>query len=647
MKMKYMAGGALALMALGAWAAKDPVIMTVNGIDVPLSEFEYLFHKNSQQQIDPQPLDSYVDIFKVYKLKVADALDKGIDTTAAFKAEMAQYRHELAAPYMADSVYINKLIDEAYGRMDEEVEVKIISRYKSRSHEENVRSRQLLDSLRRELKAGADFTEIADRYSQDANVKEVHGNLGFTQALNYPYTIETPAYELAEGDYSEVVESPVGYHIIKGGKHRPARGTVHVQHILKMVPQDADAATEARIRHEIDSIYGVLSHNPGQFESMAMNLSDDKGTARQGGLLQWFGAGEMVPEFDQAAFALDRDEISKPVRTRFGWHIIKKINERPVPTAAQARQRILKRITSPQDARSKMIADNLVKRLEKSHKGSICEATATAISTKAGELGLCKDFYDYYKAGTPEGDAVLATIDKRKITATDFAASLNGGQLPAGAETQERVAAFIPSFYAAKLRDAEEARLEKEEASFRNLYNEYYGGSLLYEASVREVWDKAAKDKEGLDAYFKAHRGDYAWNDPHVKGYLVQAENDSVAALARKRMETLPVDSLITGVRQDFGSKVRVEKVLVAKGGNPMVDNIIFGGPKVRPSVSNFTAYFLFNPRLISVPEEVDDVRGLVTSDYQNLLEQEWIEKLKARYPVKVNANVLKKVKDR
>ena len=71
-----------------ALAAKEAVVMTVNGVDVPKSEFEYLYHKNSQQQMSPQPIEDYVELFKLYKLKVADARAEGLDTVETFKKEM-------------------------------------------------------------------------------------------------------------------------------------------------------------------------------------------------------------------------------------------------------------------------------------------------------------------------------------------------------------------------------------------------------------------------------------------------------------------------------------------------------------------------------------------------------------------------------
>ena len=119
MKKIVLAGIGMGAMAL-AFAAKDPVIMTVNGVDVPKSEFEYLYNKNSQQQINPQSLDDYVEMFKLYKMKVADARAEGLDTLASFRKESEQYRHELAEPLLADSAFLNSLVDKAYERSKEE-----------------------------------------------------------------------------------------------------------------------------------------------------------------------------------------------------------------------------------------------------------------------------------------------------------------------------------------------------------------------------------------------------------------------------------------------------------------------------------------------------------------------------------------------
>ncbi|MDE6633103.1 MAG: hypothetical protein K2K23_08910, partial [Muribaculaceae bacterium] len=180
---------------------------------------------------------------------------------------------------------------------------------------------------------------------------------------------------------------------------------------------------------------------------------------------------------------------------------------------------------------------------------------------------------------------------------------------------------------------------------YRNLLNEYREGSLLYESSVREVWDKAAKDEDGLNEYFNAHRDEYKWTKPHVKGILVQAANDSVASLVRASLREISDDNGFKALKKQYIGKASMDKVLVEEGQNAMVDNIMFGGEPVTPSNKKYTVYFIFDPKLLDAPETMSDVKSLVTSDYQNKLEHDWVENLKSRYPVKVNEKVLKKVK--
>ncbi len=231
MNRKHIAALAFIAAATFSISAKDEVIMTVNGVDVPRSEFEYLYHKNQQQQVDPQTLDEYAEMFKIYKLKVADALAQKLDTMASFQKEMNQYKAELAAPYMTDSLYLNSLVKEAYDLSREEVEAFHIMLAKGASDKDINASRAKADSLHQVLLNGGDFAELAAKYSVDRASSQAGGRMGYILAGRFPYSFEKAAYTLAPGEISNVVESPQGFHILKGGKHRPARGTVLVEHI--------------------------------------------------------------------------------------------------------------------------------------------------------------------------------------------------------------------------------------------------------------------------------------------------------------------------------------------------------------------------------------------------------------------------------
>ena len=643
MRNKILIGAGLSACAF-AWAAKDPVVMTVNGVDVPKSEFEYLYHKNSQQQLSPQPLDEYVEMFKIYKMKVADAKANGIDTTSQFKKEMRQYRSELAAPYLVDSLYLNSLVKEAAERARQDVEVSHIMLLKTRDVAENKRQRERIDSIRKELLADGDFTDLALRFSQDRSVVNNKGFLGFISAGRFPYDFETAAYTTPEGEISEIVESPAGYHILKTGKRRQSIGKVDVSHILMLVPKNASDAEQASIKAKIDSVYCVVKEDPSQFGSIAAKLSDDKGSARQGGKLPEFGPGEMVPEFEATAYSLSDGEISQPFKTSYGWHIIQKHASVAPADEAKLKPEILRKAANPQDGRYRHVKEQRTHRLAEKHNASLNEANVHAITSRAAEEGIDSLFIVSYTIA-PLADLSLATIDGKDIPASEMFSHLSKMRVADPAVAEEAIQNNIDNFYAHQLVEAEQDWLYANNEDYRNLMNEYYDGSLLYEISVRNVWDKASNDKEGLQKYFESHKSDYTWTEPHVKGYLVQAANDSVAEIVRKRLNSLPEDSIMLKTRKEFTGKAQIEKVLTTKGANPMIDNIMFGGPEVKPQQSAFTTYFMYDPRIIDAPETLDDVRGQATSDYQNELDAQWVETLKKKYPVKINKKELKKIK--
>lgn len=642
--MKKIAAVGLGACAIAlAFAAKDPVIMKVNGVDVPKSEFEYLYNKNSQQQINPQTLEEYVEMFKIYKMKVADAKAEGLDTMQSFLKETEQYRHELAAPYLADSVYMNKLVDEAYDRSKEEVEAIHIMFFKSRNPKENPALRMRADSIRTLLLNGEDFAELAKKYSMDRGSKDKGGRMGYISVNNYPIAFELAAFNTPEGEISEVVESPQGYHILKGGKHRPARGKVQVAHILRLT-QGMDDAAKASVKKDIDSLYRMVVANPDSFNVVATKKSEDRGSARQGGVLPWFGTGEMVEQFDSVAFAIPVGAISEPVETAYGYHIIKKLGERGVPSKESIKPMLLSRISSPQDVRFKQIRDNQNRTLAKKHKGSLNAKTLAAIRRYVSKNGIDSMLYQNWTT-VPTSEMVLASVDGKTSKVKDFAESLKGLNIEPSIIADDMLNDKIDEFYNQKLVNAEEGKLEKEQPDYRNLLKEYVDGSLLYEVSVRKVWDKAAKDTEGLEKYFAEHKDNYKWTDPHAKGFLVQAANDSVAQLIKDRVATLDRDSVVNTIRKEFSGQATADRVLVSKGTNAMVDNILFGGPVVTPSAKKYQVYFMIDPRLITEPEELSDVKGLVTSDYQNELQAAWENELKMQYPVVVDEKVLKTVK--
>lgn len=641
MKSKFLTGAAVILSAGAiAWAAKDPVVMKVNGEDVPKSEFEYLYHKNSQQQVEAQPLDEYIGMFELYKMKVADAKAEGLDTLPSFLNEMKTYRLDLAKPYLADSLFLSNLVDEAYSHSLEELDYYHIMFPKGRSVQENSDALAKADSVRNLLLNGADFEETARKYSTDRSSASNGGHMGYMASGRLPYRFEHAAFRLKPGEISEIVESNAGYHIIKGAPARKARGSVNASHIMKMLRPDASPEEEARVKAQIDSLYQVLKANPEQFETFAREFSDDVNSGRRGGNLGWFVTGQMVPEFSEAAFDLEVGEISAPVRSNYGWHIIKKLDARGVKSRGELKAELLNQFNDPRDERYKMIRSNRDSRLQKKFKAKINEAQAKKMKDFVLRNGIDSAFYNTFK-NDPEA---IFTVNGKALSTAElipmFNRINNTDTYVAGLIFDER----LETAFDDALIEAEEDWLYANNADYHNLLNEYRDGSLLYEVSLRKVWDKASQDTPGLEKYFNDHKSEYKFKEPRAKGLLVQAKNDSVAGLIKARYAELPKDSALQTLRTEFRNEALVDRLLAPKGLNRYVDFLVFEGPEPEAN-AKYPVFFILDQRLVSAPEEMADVKGAVTSDYQQMLEQNWTTELRRKYPVVRYPKVLKKVK--
>ncbi len=639
MKNRILAAALVALCA-GTAAAQntDPVLMNVAGRPVHQSEFEYLFNKNNSQQLEKQSLDTYLDMFVDYKLKVADALAAGLDKTPEFANEFKNFRSDLAAPYFRDADVAEALVQEAYNHRLYDVYVSHIMLPASPDGEAK------LDSLRSAILAGkVSFEQVARDYSIDKYSGPRGGLMGFVTPDRFPWPFEEMAYNTTEGEISPVVNSGMGYHIIRVESRTPAIGEVNAAHILRTTrgksPEDAAAA-----KVTIDSLYTVLTQG-ADFAELAKKYSEDPGSAARGGDLGWFGRGAMVAEFDSVAFALPDGGLSNPFATSFGYHIIKRNGHKSVAPLDSLRPAIEAAIS--RDERSRRPEEVAIERIMAQYGAAVNNAAidrADAIIAAAGALDSASI------ASVAAIDEAAATYNGSTVSFAEVAAALPAN----GAVTPARAREVIAAAANDKLRDAvlELARtqLEADNADYRNLVNEYRDGILLYEIANTNVWDRAAKDTEGLKAFFEKNKARYAWPAPKFKSYILFATNDSVLNLAMDYAATLSTADpakFTQDMRTRFGRDIKVERVIAAKGENAITDFLGFGEAKPETAANNkWKAYKAFNGRVIDAPEEPADVRGAAVTDYQAELENQWIQKLRKKYKVKVDKKVFKKLKE-
>ncbi len=626
------------ISATAATRQSDPVVMTVNGKDIKQSEFEYLYKKNNLQQVSPQTIDEYVDMFVVYKLKVADAEAAGIDTTASFLDEFNGYCAELSAPYLRDSIVEKRLVDEAYARMYTSRCVSHILLPLGNTLDEREANRQRLDSIRSAILAGADFGEMAVKYSIDRSAQRNHGSMGYIKANMFPYPFEKAAYDTPVGEISPVIEdAPYGYHIIKVVDERPAVGDVSARHILKLtqglLPEEA-----AVKKAQIDSIATLLK-NGADFEELARTESEDPGSARQGGNLGFFGRGVMVPEFENAAYSLQPGEVSEPFATAYGYHIVQTLEYKPLPTLDEARKDI--EAVMARDERSKLPQKEFLASLRSECGVNVSEAAVAEANSIIDSAANRADAL----AALQNSTALLAGFPAHDIRVSDVASRIAGMQ-----QTPDLKLAFkqeLDDCIDEATVKLARTRLTDTNADYRNLVNEYRDGILLFEISNRRVWDRSSNDVKAQADYFNLHRADYAWDAPRFKGYVVFATSDSVASEAKGylALNAVGTDSLAKTLHDRFGRDVKVERVLTAKGENGIIDNIAFGGEKAAP-VGKWVAWFPYGHKVLESPEEASDVKASLAGDLQQQLEADWVKELRTKYKVKINKKAIKKIQN-
>jgi peptidyl-prolyl cis-trans isomerase SurA len=618
----------------------DPVLMNVAGKDVTKSEFEYIWNKNNTNATpDKKSLNEYVDLFVNFKLKVAEAEAQGIDTTKAFTSELLGYRRQLITPYLTDKEAEEAMIKLCYDRFKQNVEAShiLIAVKENASPEDTLKLYQKAQSLYKRALKGEDFAKLAKENSDDGS-KEDGGYLGFAAGLRYVFPFENVAFATPVGKVSAPFRSQFGYHIIKVHSRAEGNGRYRSAHIMKAVSAKASPEEQAAAKDSIYKIYNALK-NGGDFTKFATEHSDDQGAAQRGGEYGLMFCGSLPHEYETAVYKLKVGEYSEPFHSKYGWHIVKALEFQPYPALEEMRNDLVGAIEQDK-GRSKVAKDALTEKIKAEYHYAFSKENfdafikAYSILRTVGDSTLLK--------------AIAASENPLfKLNNVSFTQKAFASWLAKKPEQVNHLNEAFNLFVQEKAMAYEDSRLEKKYPDFGHLMQEYRDGILLFEVSNREVWDKASKDTAGLERYFAVNKAKYNWDKPHYKGSIIHCANPVVAKKAAKLVKKLSADSVAVVLKRTFNNDsttlVKVERGLYAQGENPNVDFLTFKGVKPEPN-KTFPEVLLKGYVLATGPESYTDVRGLVISDYQNYLEEQWIQYLKGKFKVKINQEVLNTV---
>ncbi|MFB6320120.1 peptidylprolyl isomerase [Saccharicrinis sp. FJH54] len=629
-------------LLFNSYAQSDEVLMTIGDQDITKGEFEYLFYKNNDKEdITYKDVKDYLDLFVKFKLKVIEAENRGMDQKEDFIKELGGYRAQLAKPYLTDRSVDEFYIKQAYDRLNEEVEAShiLIEVKNGKTPADTLEAYNKALDIIDQLKNGADFAELARKYSADPSAQQNGGYLGYFKGFQMIYPFEDAAYKTPVGEISQPVRTTYGYHIIKVLDKRPSPGEVLVEHIMKVARDDDPADVKAQKKEEIDKIYQQLLDGKN-FEDLAKKNSDDYSTASNGGRLNWFSTGQLVKPFETAAFALEKPgDISEPIRTQFGWHIIKLIDKRDVQPFNEIKDKISARLLK--DDRGNKAHESFINKLKNEYNIEQYNVNIEPFAELSHKYAYTDSLF---KADTRNMNKPVLKIEDSVYTQKDFADYLIANPRGENPGVADRVRMKWSAFKDQKLVDYEDSQLERKYPEFRYLMKEYHDGILLFDISSQEVWDKASQDTTGLEKFYAKHKKDYKWDEPHFSGNIIYCQTDtvmdSVKLLLAENMPIRDVFKKLNTTKLNF----KYDTGSFTKGQNKIVDQMIWDGEVVEPD-KKFPVVFLDGQ---TYPEgevkKLNECRGAVTSDYQNELEDKWVKALKKKYKVKVNKSVLKEV---
>ena len=645
MKSQFISFALLVLSGVMFAQTNDPVLMTINGKSVHKSEFEYIYNKNnSNNSLDKKTLEEYVDLFVNFKLKVEEAKAQGLDTTKSFVNELAGYRSQLTKPYLTDSKVDEDVLQEAYSRMKEDVEVShiLVRIPQTATPADTLAAWKKILSIAKRLEK-EDFAKVAKETSEDQSAEENGGYIGWISAFRTVYPFETVAYKTPVGTLSKPVRTAFGYHIIKVQGRRNTLGEVLVSHIMRFTAQGEDEKNKAA-KAKTDSLYQRAIAGD-DFGKLASEFSEDRGSATKNGELPWFGTGRMVPEFETAAFALKNiGDISAPIQSAYGWHIIKLLDKKGIASYESMKSDLERKVK--RDERANLGQQAFVTKLRKDY-GFVSNTANINEFTKLLEKKTLTD--SIFQLEIAKLSKPIFVFAGKEYTQADFASYLKKNSFSEKAIASEIINEKINTFVEKEVLAYEDSQLENKYEDFRFLMQEYHDGILLFEVSNNEVWEKASIDTEGLAKYYNAHKVDYTWEKPHFKGRVISCKDKGTLKAAKlivKKSHNDSIDKYLRTRLNDSIQYVKIDKGLYVTGDNKAVDKYGF---KVKKAVfeptKEYPYVFVVGKNLKNAPEDYTDVRGLVTADYQEYLEKEWIAALRAKYPVVVNKEVLATVK--
>ena len=632
------------IKSLFNFSQNQEIAMELNGKPISKKEFLQIYLKNNNNpKFDKQSIDEYLELYKKFKLKVFEAEELKYDTISRLKKELEGYRKTLSNSYLIDKEKNNFLIEQAYERLKTELRAShLLIEIKSNDPDDTLIAYKKINDLRLRILNGEDFNKLSSEFSNDPSATYNKGDLGFFTAFQMVFPFEEAVYNLKIGEISQIIRTKFGYHLIKLTDQRPARGTMKAAHIMVSVKKDAPVDEIESAQKKINEIYDKLTKGEN-FEDLALNYSDDPGSSDKGGKLPEFGTGSntrMVLEFENESFKLLKNgDISKPFQTDFGFHIVKRLNHTPLASFEGMKKDIQSKVNK--DERSKITQYFLIQKLKKEYNFKIVNEKQLKWFVKNIDSNYYKGNWNYNKLKT---DETLFILSNQKYTQKMFAQFLSNNFRIPKQDNKLLIKKQFENWINQEILKFEDSNLENKYPEFKSLMQEYHDGILLYDIMTDKVWNKATRDTIGLKDFYNKNIDKYQWKE-RIDATIYECLNKEIAQNVFKMLklnDTINSKHILNTINKtsELNVKVKMNKY--------EIDELNFiKGKKINkginPIIEFNKKFYVINITDIipACPKNIREAKGIVTSDYQNFLEKQWLSELSNKYTFKINEEVI------
>lgn len=649
---------------------QDPVAITINGEPIYKSEVEQAFQKSNAKLQKKESIGEFLPYYIDFKLNIKEAREQHLDKEESFTREIVNFKMMQSDSYLRDTLAEYNFLKNIYDRLQEEREINHVMIPFGKEEifpSDTLALYKKALELRKEL-INNNFT--GEGYSSKQNISTSiqfgneprNGYVGWVMPFMFPYPVENVIYNLNVKEISMPIRSVKGYHLVQLLDKRPSRGQLRVQQVhysFPVVPPN---------RHQIDSVRVIAErvysriHSAEDYDELCARYAETYNTGEKGcdyGLISL--ESKMPPSFINAVYNLqDVGDISKPVMTDYGFHIIRLTEIVPSPSFKIMELQLFDRVR---------FGDRLSYFNEKGCE-QLMKKMSFSVNNKAyKKLQALTEYTDPQSTDfiqkIKNEDDILFTIDGRKTyKVKDFILYLQDimnrkvdksevdplliydkNEIKTLSSDILDELFFIYSVNEVK-RYAKE-NIEKILPGFDKIIKEYTEGLLLFNIKNKNIWERSAMDEKGLEQYFNDHNSRYTWDAPKYKGLIIHCKDEETLSKAKSLSSgKSDLDGLSSVLRKTLNSgiaTIQIEKGLWAKGENKYIDHEVFSGPAVEKKKA-FPLFFVTG-KLISSPQNFRDDRARVEADYQLQLEARWNEYLRKKYKVEINDNVINSIR--